>query len=148
MKTTRRKWLAGLTGLFAAPLAAKGLEHDEIIRAGEPGADAVEVYHADTGAVMDLVQAVCIGKWIERLVTRNGKIEFDYRGNVEMQRIPGNWRVRPKKERKPCRDLTADWKREIHRLIAERRADSSAIHSMPFPVSTPTTAKSWAPTSH
>lgn len=145
MKTTRRKWLAGIAGLFAAPLAAQVIERDEIHRAGDPGSEDLEVYHADTGAVMDLVQTVCVGKWIDQVVRRDGRlIEFDIRGNPEVARIPGPWLVRKKKSGD---QLTVEWKRAIRRMIEERRHDRAAVHSMPFPVVTPNIEKSWAPTS-
>jgi len=41
------------------------------------------------------VQSVCVGKWIEQLQVREGRLFWTRKGELARCRIEGNWQVRP-----------------------------------------------------
>ena len=118
MQTTRRKLFGSLLAVVAAPFAPKLQAEEEkpevIIRAGDPGADNLEVYNEDTGEISKIVLAISLGRWIEIPVYGDPEpvrwyvnpITFegaDQRPDgsypnydIPRMRVPGNWQVRQK----------------------------------------------------
>lgn len=120
MQTTRRKLFGSLLAVIAAPFAPNLKAEEEqpeiIIRAGDPGADNLEVYNQDTGEIQKFVFAISLGRWIDVLTYVDPKPEpynvtwkvTERRENgctvqpiypdfeLPTIRVPGNWQVRQK----------------------------------------------------
>jgi hypothetical protein len=99
MQTTRRKLFGSLLAVIAAPFApqleAKDEKPEIIIRAGDPGADRLEVFNLDTGIVQNRVLSISIGRWID-VLTYVDPVSYGPNYEFPTIRVPGNWHVRQK----------------------------------------------------
>lgn len=112
--TTRRKWLAGLFGLLPTLAVANVVNKvpAQVLHAGDPGTENIEVYRKSTGERVRLVRSLCVDEgWADVYVTRS---------------IPVTWRVG--NNGKPCASV-----REYTPEIVRIRGDFAVRQRTPTP---------------